>query len=245
VKSRRFEILLAVCLGTVFASFVLWQTPALWRSPLSALEIDRYTAAMEQHIAQPAEDKAAFIGRMRAWAAGDDGKPVLMLNLMRFRQQLGALPAHIEFSGSPASANDYYEGLVAPLALKRGEYPLLGGDTQAGSLTGPAHAAGWDRVVVMRAPSRRAFMEFIADSEYGPSVPYKLAAADVELIPLDAGMTIPDLRWLIGGLLFSAYLTIGWWRSASALRRTVRAAVPTNPPVKQPAKLPTKKQDHA
>ena len=39
---------------------------------------------------------------MREWAATDDGRPVLLVNLMRYRDRLGELPAAIEFEGTPA-----------------------------------------------------------------------------------------------------------------------------------------------
>jgi hypothetical protein len=206
---------LEIALFLAFLGFFLWQTPSLWRDPLTPAEIDGYAAAMEQHVVQPPEEKAAFIARVREWAAGDDGRPVLLLNLMRYREALGPLPPGTDFSGSPQEANAHYEGLVAPLALRRGEYPLVGGDVQAESLTPLDPAVDrWDRIVVMRAPNRRAFIEFMADPAYGPTVPYKTAAAELALIPIDAELVLPDLRWAVGALLLIFYLAVGWRRAA-------------------------------
>jgi uncharacterized protein (DUF1330 family) len=220
MRAHRFEILLFAALLAAFLGFFLWQSPALWRSALTPAEIDRYAAAMHQHLLQPPAEKAAFIARLREWAASDDGRPVLLLNLMRYHEQLGALPPSLDPQASPLEANATYEARVAALALKRGEYPLVGGAAQAQSLTPLDPATDrWDRVVVMRAPSRRAFIEFMADPAYGPNVPYKMAAADVVLIPLDAELSIPDLRWPVGGLLLTAFLSIGWYR---AERRSAR-----------------------
>lgn len=215
MRRNRFALVLFVALLAPYLAFLLWQTPVLWRSPLTATEIERYAAAMEQHLSQPPEEKAAFIARIREWAAGDDGRPVLLLNLMRYRDRLGALPAGLAPMATPLEANAHYEGLVAPLALKRGEYPLVGGAAQAESLT-PLDPASdrWDRVVVMRAPSRRAFIEFMADPAYGPSVPYKTAAAELVLIPLDAELAVPDLRLALGAALLVIFLSIGWLRAA-------------------------------
>jgi hypothetical protein len=220
LRTHRFEIVLFAVFFGLFLCFFLWQTPSLWRSALTPAEIERYVPAMEEHVVQPPEEKAAFIARVREWAASDDGRPVLLLNLMRYHEQLGELPPGIDFEGSPREANAYYEGLVTSLALKQGEYPLVGGDTQARSLT-PLDPAtdDWDRVVVMRAPSRRAFIEFMADPDYGPTVPYKMAATDVVLIPIDAELTVPDLRWIVAGLLSMLYLAIGWRRAARAALR--------------------------
>jgi catechol 2,3-dioxygenase-like lactoylglutathione lyase family enzyme/uncharacterized protein (DUF1330 family) len=228
IKNRIVTLALAVVFAAVFLGFTLWQTPSLWNSPLSAEDIEHYTAELEQHTVLPPDEKAAFIARVREWAAADDGRPVLLVNMMRYRDTLGELPAGIEFEGTPEEANDYYEQLVTPLALKRGEYPLIGGDAQATSLTASdaENANQWERVVVMRAPSRRAFIEFMADPAYGPTIPYKMAAMDVVLIPVDSQIVVPDLRWLLGGFLLIAFLFICWRRSASALRRT---HLPTQP----------------
>jgi hypothetical protein len=225
MRRHRFEIVLLASLFVPFLGFFLWQTPSLWREPLTAAEIDRYAAAMDAHIVQTPVEKAAFLRRVREWAAGDDGQPVLLLNLMRFRETLAELPPGVDFEGSPLEANDYYEGRVAPLALKRGEYPLVGGGTQAQSLTPLDPATDrWDRIMVMRAPSRRAFLEFMADPAYGPLAPYKLAATDLVLIPVDAELVVPDLRLVVGGLLLTVYLFVCWRRAARALDRERRAA---------------------
>ena len=185
--ARYCNVLAGAALLAVFAAFVLWQTPSLWNEPLSAAEIEQYAVALEQNMVLPSQEKAAFIARVRAWASSDDGRPVMLVNLMRYRRQLGAMPPGIGFKGTPQQANDHYETLVVPLALKRGEYPLIGGDAQARSLIETGNDSDqWERVVVMRAPSRRAFIEFMADPAYGPTIPYKMAAMDVVLIPIDA-----------------------------------------------------------
>jgi len=223
MNRHRFEIVLFAALFVPFVAFFLWQTPSLWRRPLTPAEIDRYAAAMEEHIVQSPAEKADFIDRVRKWAAGDDGRPVLLLNLMRFREGLGELPPGTDFAGSPLESNDYYEGRVAPLALKRGEYPLVGGAAQAPSLTPLDPATDhWDRIMIMRAPSRRAFIEFMADPAYGPLAPYKLAATELVLIPVDAELLVPDLRLVVGGLLLTVYLFVFWRRAARALDRERR-----------------------
>lgn len=227
VKDKVLPLALGVVFLAVFLAFLLWQTPSLWSSPLSPADIDHYTAELEKHTVLPPDEKAAFISRVREWAAGDDGRPVLLVNLMRYRDALGELPPGMVFRGTPTEANDHYENLVTPLALKRGEYPLVGGAAQARSLTASdfEDTNRWERVVVMRAPSRRAFIEFMADPAYGPTIPYKMAAADVVLIPVDAQIVVPDLRWLVGGLLLTLYLLICWRRAVRDLREATRPAV--------------------
>ena len=67
--------------------------------------------------------------------------------------------------------------------------------------------------------------KFMADPAYGPTIPYKMAAADVVLIPVDAQIVVPDLRWLVGGLLLNLYLLICWRRAVRDLREATRPAV--------------------
>lgn len=225
VKQRLGLLLTGMVFTSLFAAFFLWQTPWLWNDPLAPEEIDRLTTSIEQHAVMPAAEKADFIARVRAWAASDDGHPVMMVNLLRNREALGELPPGLEFAGTPQEANAHYEKLVAPLALKRGEYPMIGGDAQSRSLLASGiDTVAWDRVVVMRAPSRRAFIEFMADPAYGPTVPYKFAATDVVLLPIDAETSVPDLRWIVGGALLSLYLFMLWRRAARANRPQPRRA---------------------
>lgn len=223
VRRRLSSLAVGALFLAVFAAFYLWQTPWLWRGPMSAAEVDDYMARIERHVVQPPESKAAFVARMRQWAAGDDGKPVLMVNLMRYREQLGQLPAGGPSFGTPQEANAYYESKVGPLAIRRGEYPMVGGEAQSASLlSSDAGATEWGRVVVMRAPSRRAFLGFMADPDYGPYVPYKFASEDVVLIPVDSGLLIPDLRWIVGGFLLVLYLFLLWRRAATAAVGRIR-----------------------
>ncbi len=215
MKGNRFTLWLGLLFLGMFAGFFAWQTPFLWRGPMTQGEVDRYATEIGRNINMPAAEKAAFVARVRQWAVEDDGRPVLLVNLMRYRKELGPLPAGLGFKGTPAEANALYERTVAPLALKRGEYPLIGGETQARDLTGlDAGGDAWDRVVVMRAPSRRAFVAFMADPAYGPAVPYRFAAEEVAIIPVEAEMTIPDLRWIAGLGLLSLYFLILWRRAA-------------------------------
>ena len=77
VKGRAFTIALGTLFLALFAAFFLWQTPSLWRGPMTAADIDRYAAELDKNLVQPPAQKAAFIQRIRDWAAGDDGRPVL------------------------------------------------------------------------------------------------------------------------------------------------------------------------
>lgn len=215
----RFEFAFGAVLVALFVAVCLWQSPSLWSAPLSKAEIDAYMTALDTTLVQPAGERKIFIERLQRWAEQDDGRAVLMLNLMRYNRTLTAVPPLAGFSGTPVQANEIYEKAVTPLALKQGELPLVAGRVQGQNLVGYEPAMdGWDRVVVMRAPSRRAFIRFMADPAYGPLVPYKTAAAQVLLIPIDADLVLPELRWIVGFLFLVVFLSVGWIRASLARR---------------------------
>jgi hypothetical protein len=137
-----------------------------------------------------------------------------MLNLMRYRKELHTLAGGPDFHGTPQEANDLYERDVAPLLLKRGGYPLVAGPPQGKNLVGFEPAAdAWSRILVVRYPSRRAFLSLLADPEYGPLEPYKLMAVQLSLVPVSGAVVIPDLRWIVGGSLLVLFLSVGWLRA--------------------------------
>ncbi|MFN0155446.1 MAG: hypothetical protein ACKVUT_13820, partial [Gaiella sp.] len=191
---------LGALLLAAFAALLLWQAPGMMGGRMSAAEVNRYMATVEGSLHLPAEQKVAASQRLRAWAEADDGKPFYMLNLMRYHDQLRTFPGAPAFAGTPQQANALYEEQVTPLLLRRGGYPAIAAAPVAKDLLG--HAApldDWSRVLVVRYPNRRAFMELITDPAYGPIDPYKLMALDVVLVPMKAELVLPDLRVLAGG----------------------------------------------
>jgi hypothetical protein len=196
-------MLLLLCLG-----FWFWHSPP--RRKLTREEIDRYLAAAEQ-LPLPAEGKAATLARLRGWAERDDGKPVYMLNLMRFYPQLRRFPGSPDFQGTPEQANAFYEQSVLWLLLRRAGYPLVGGRPQASALLEiPPALDGWSRVILVRYPNRRAFLSLLADPAYAPLVPYKVMALEIVLVPVAGAVRVPDLRLVAGSGLLILYLAVGW-----------------------------------
>ncbi|MEM6784896.1 MAG: DUF1330 domain-containing protein [Bacteroidota bacterium] len=141
---------------------------------------------MRPHIDPRPEAIAAFLQR-------DHAGPVVMLNLLRFREtaDYGAHPdlaPPSPISGREAYAVylrhtqplfDKYGGEV--IVHRRGEAFLIGPD-------GPA----WDAVLVVRYPSMAAFLGLAQDPAYLAGAGHRTAAlADSRLLPLeevDAGL---------------------------------------------------------
>jgi len=201
----------------LFVAICLWQMPGLAGSRLTKDEISRYLAAIEK-LPFPSDEKAELLAHVRAWAEADDGKPFYMLNLMRYHDKLRTFPGSLPFSGSPRESNAIYEKAATPLALKTGAYPLFAGEVQGGNVMGFGPGQdGWNRVLLMRYPSRRAFLDLVTDPGYAPIAPYKLMALEVVLVPSASELVLPNLWVATGVVLLLTFVTIGWVRAA---RRT-------------------------
>src|SRR5262249_7240863 len=180
------------------------------RRTLTREKIDRARARAET-ASLPEEEKAASPAPLRAWAESDDGKPVYMLNLMRFYPQLRRFPGSPDFQGTPEQASEFYEKSVAGLLFRRAGYPLVGGRPQANALLEvPPALDGWSRVVMVRYPNRRAFLSLLADPAYAPLEPYKVTALETVLVPVAGDVRVPDLRLLVGAVLLVLFMTVGW-----------------------------------
>src|ERR1044071_3203797 len=86
---------------------------------------------------------------LKRFLAEDDGGPVTMLNLLRFKPD-----------GGRESYNKYAKAIVPFLERVGGEVVYFGDG--ATPLVGDA----WDAVLLVRYPSRRAFSEMVADPDY-------------------------------------------------------------------------------
>jgi len=211
------RVLWVVVVVLVAAAFVLWR----WERParvLTKADVDRYVAAIDAGATLPEPEKRDLLARFRAWGEADDGKPVFMLNLMRYRAALRPLPGIRDASATPRDANAYYESVAFPLLLRRGAYPLFAGEPAGVPVAGAPHTSvihfdgaidDWSRVLVVRYPDRRTFLEYVSDPAFLAVMPYKLAALEVSLVPLREEITVPDATWIVALLVVGATLLGG------------------------------------
>ncbi|MFH0343028.1 MAG: hypothetical protein ACHBNF_13055 [Chromatiales bacterium] len=210
-----FEIVFGAILLGIFLVFWFWQHSWMIRRKLTPEEIDRLVSAIEKQVPLPAQEQAQLLTRIRAWAEADDGKPVYMFSFMRFYRELRTFPGSVDFKGTPEEANEFYEKKVTPLLLKHRGYPVVGGTTQGKNLMEhEPELDDWSRALVMRYPSRRDFLSFMADPAYGPLEPYKTMALKVVLVPVSGNLSLPDLRLVVGAALLILFLIVGWMRAA-------------------------------
>lgn len=217
---------LALVFIALFAAFYLWQNPGLVTAKLSAQEIDQALDAAAKQLPFPPGRKEPVLKAVRAWAEADDGKPFYMLNLMRFYQEVQKIPGAPSFAGTPEQANTFYESSVTSmLVLNAGSAPVMG-NTQGRNVMSSASDApeldNWSRVLLVRYPNRRAFLQLIANPAYAPLEPFKAMALEFLLVPVQGATVMPDPQAMVGAALLLLFLGVGWRRSA---RRAASATV--------------------
>jgi uncharacterized protein (DUF1330 family) len=106
----------------------------------------------------------------------DDGSPVVMVNLLRYRDRAAYPP---DFDAEPCSGREAYQRYSA-VALQRiasvGGQVLWLGDVRA-TVIAPAEEQ-WHDAVLVQYPTRQAFFDMIAQPEYNAAVPHRSAALE-------------------------------------------------------------------
>ena len=94
-----------------------------------------------------------------ALAALPDDAPVMMLNLMRFRDR------SLDGNGSGWDAYLRYSALTVPMIKARGGTLLWTGDAEAVAL-GPQAGNRWDFVALVHYPTVAAFLDMMSSEAY-------------------------------------------------------------------------------
>jgi uncharacterized protein (DUF1330 family) len=88
---------------------------------------------------------------IRRFAADDDGGPVVMLNLLRF-------------ADDDRAGYEAYAAATAPHLARVGASVVYAGLASTAVIAEPGQS--WDAVVLVRYPSRQAFMAMVSDPDY-------------------------------------------------------------------------------
>ena len=133
------------------------------------------------------EPTQAQLERLAAGAESDPG-PVVMLNLLRFKERADGIDAADGITGSEAYTR--YGAAVQPYLDRIGGRVLLAARATE-SVIGPDQGE-WDLVLAVHYPSRRAFLEMVSDPGYLEIHAHRTAAlADSRLIactPINTGV---------------------------------------------------------
>jgi hypothetical protein len=211
-----FLIVLAGVMLALFVAVWLWQNPGLIRGRLRAPEIAQFMVQIES-LPFWADERPEMLKRVREWMENDDGKPFYMLNLMRYYPELRRLPDGPEFQGTPRESNARYEAAARPILRRIGGHPLYAGTPQGKNLVEHDPALDdWSRVLLVRYPSRRAFLRLLTHPAYHEIEPYKLMALRLVLMPTTPEGVAPGVPLAVGSVLLVVFLAVGWARAAGA-----------------------------
>ena len=115
--------------------------------------------------------------QVKRLAASSNGGPIVMVNLLRFKDDAG--PPDEGVSGAEAYAR--YAAAIPPFLERAGGRLLTAVACQEGVI-GPGDAE-WDVVALVEYPSREAFLGMVTDPEYLEIHQHRVAAlADSRLI---------------------------------------------------------------
>lgn len=195
------EFVMVAISVVIFICVYHWQSA----KKLTHSDVDKFITTLEKHIPKNWPDKEEFISRLRQWGYEDDGKPLYMLNLMRFFDNLA--PGYdLNPNLSPQTANKQYEDAVMPMLFKVGGTPYFSGQAQgignnSNLIVYDQEHDNWDRILVIKYPGRRAFMELVCNPDYLEYAPLKLAALKVVLTPMRSEIMVPNPTWISLGAL--------------------------------------------
>ena len=101
----------------------------------------------------------------------DNGRPIVMLNLLRFRPD-GGRDRYLE-----------YLNMAGPLVARYGAEIVFAGDGVTALAAEPGQA--WDAIALVKYPTRRAFANMVADPGYQAADPVRMSAlAEAVLQPV-------------------------------------------------------------
>ena len=128
--------------------------------------------------------------QIQTFVSGAQGGPIVMLNLLSFREQ-AEYPEGSEHSpctGREAYAR--YAVTVMPFLNAVGGRPLWQGAVDQ-TLIGPVLGESWDATLLVEYPSRQKFLEMARNPEYLQVAVHRTAALrDSRLIAMRAGLEL-------------------------------------------------------
>jgi len=104
-----------------------------------------------------------------------DTGPVVMVNLVRYR------PRSLDGDGSGEDAYLRYSRAVMPLIKQRGGGVIWAGQAEAAAF-GQVAGGCWDYVVLVRYPSRTAFLDMVTSPEYAAANVHRENGVDDHVI---------------------------------------------------------------
>ena len=127
------------------------------------LPVEQGRAALSKLAPQGTRAHGPDAGQLEAFVAGDAGVPIVMFNLLAYRERAHYEPGVPDGDVSGREAYQRYGRGIARLLLGVGARPIWLGRAET-TLVGDPEA--WDEFAVVEYPSRAAFLGMVASSAY-------------------------------------------------------------------------------
>jgi uncharacterized protein (DUF1330 family) len=123
-----------------------------------------------------------------------DGQPVVMINLLRYRDRAAYPPGTETQPRTGRQAWEEYSRHMLPIFKKIGARPVFRAEAGV-NLLGPKEAR-WDEILLVEYPSRGTIEGMIASPEYQSAMVHRPAALeDARLIACTSPRSIGRLAW--------------------------------------------------
>jgi uncharacterized protein (DUF1330 family) len=120
--------------------------------------------------------------QLREFAGSADPGPIVMLNLLRFKERADGIDAADGISGREAYER-YGEAVATHLERAGGSVMFV---TECAESVIAPESEAWDMLILVRYPSRQAFLQMIADPDYQAEHGHRAAAlSDSRLVCCD------------------------------------------------------------
>jgi hypothetical protein len=177
-------------------------------SQMTLEEIDSRIANLIEENPEADADVARLRELLR-FLDEDDGKPIVMVNLMHLRD----MPVSVNGRTLDATADEAlneYGRFVFSFLIKRGSYPVYRGEAAMDVMEawGIEGAEEWSSAALVRYRSRRVMMELAADPTFGQTHEGKIAAiAKTIAVPTSTTFSVGDLSLSV--VLFILSVALG------------------------------------
>jgi len=194
------DFLIFVGLPLLALYLLVWVWYAGRPRPLSAAEIGHFVADLRSCM--PTQAQAAMVEQVHRISQGDDGRPFVMHNLVRYRPQARYPANHpLQAETSARAADERYGRAIFWPLLRHGSLPIFIARRKGGFVE-PEDADQWHYVAMVRYRSRRDFLRFALHIERAGLTVHKWAAIEkTHIFPVQPLVDLFMLRTLMAAFL--------------------------------------------
>ncbi|WP_299556003.1 hypothetical protein [Seonamhaeicola sp.] len=201
MKTRKKLIITWFCIGILYFLFLIWN--GLFTKPLSGEEIEKYTEILQQDYSD------SEFQQMRSFMEEDDGKPVIMVNVIKTND----IPKTVNGKtfGSSEEALAHYTSFVGTFLIKRGSYPIFNGTSlmDAPEVWGIENAREWTTGSLVRYKSRRVMLELSTNPDFKKFHDSKVAGIEKTFaFPVSTNIHLVNLSLFVAMFLMVVGLII-------------------------------------